>query len=210
MGTTWVDILGYVASVLVAISLTMRSLLRLRLVNLVGAVCFATYGVLLRAWPVALVNGIIVIINLWHLAQSRRPRELFRLLQVQPTSEYLAAFLAFHADDIREFLPGFNGTSQPGQMCFFVLRDMVPAGLFMAQRDGEAGLRVELDYVIPNYRDFLVGPFLFAENADLFRAQGIREIWSDRGNDAHAAYLRRMGFTPEGGAADAPKYCLAL
>src|SRR4028119_64267 len=89
------EIMGYVASVLVAVSLMMSSILRLRLINLVGSAAFTVYGVLIHAYPVAVVNLIIVLINLYYLRQMLGSREYFKLLRVQPGSEYLAAFLDF-------------------------------------------------------------------------------------------------------------------
>ena len=48
---------GYLASVLVVISLMMRSIVRLRWINLVGAACFTAYGILISAYPVAALTS---------------------------------------------------------------------------------------------------------------------------------------------------------
>lgn len=190
------EIVGYVASVLVAISLTMRSILKLRLINLVGSAAFVVYGGLIGAYPVAVVNLLIVFINLYYLRQMLGSREYFTLLQVRPDSEYLRAFLDFHAAEIQRFLPGFAFTPDDRHMVFFVLRDMVPAGLFIGERQGDGALRVMLDFVIPQFRDFKTGRYLFRDQAPFFRAHGITEILSAGGSKVHADYLRRMGFVP--------------
>ncbi|MBV9774038.1 MAG: hypothetical protein JO040_08820, partial [Gemmatimonadetes bacterium] len=76
---------------------------------------------------------------------------------------------------------------------------------------GDAGrLHVKLDFVIPQYRDFKIGRYLFAEEAEFFRARGIREIVSAPGNPEHADYLRRVGFAPTDLADPAAPYRLAL
>ena len=80
------EIVGYVASVLVAISLMMSSILRLRIINLIGSLAFTVYGVLIHAYPVAVVNALIVLINLYYLRQMLGSREFFRLLRVRPDS----------------------------------------------------------------------------------------------------------------------------
>jgi hypothetical protein len=49
--STLYELIGYAASVLVAVALTMRSVLRLRLINLVGAATFTVYGLLIHAYP---------------------------------------------------------------------------------------------------------------------------------------------------------------
>lgn len=190
------EIVGYAASVLVAISLMMSSILRLRIINLVGSMAFVVYGALIGAYPVAVVNLLIVFINLYYLRQMLGSREYFKLLRVRPDAEYLRAFLDFHADEIQRFLPGFRYAPDQRLLVFFVLRDMVPAGLFIGERRGDGALRVMLDFVIPQYRDFKTGRYLFRDQAHFFRAHGISEIVSAPGNPTHTRYLRRMGFTP--------------
>jgi GNAT superfamily N-acetyltransferase len=201
------ELVGYVASVLVAVSLMMSSILRLRVINLLGSVTFTIYGAMIGAYPVAVVNGFIVLINLYYLRGMLRTKEYFRLLQVRHDSEYLQCFLDYHADEIRRFLPGFAFDGPATDLSVFVLRDMVPAGLLLGRvRDG--ALHVALDFVIPQYRDFKIGRYLYAEEAEFFRTRGIREILAPAGNADHAAYLGRMGFQPLPG--DAGTYRLAV
>ena len=191
------ELLGYLASILVAVSLTMTSLLRLRIVNLVGAACFTAYGLLIHAYPVAAVNFVIILINLYHLRQMASAKEFFRLLEVPRTSEYLAAFLRFHAQEIERFLPGVDPRPAEGQLTFFVLRDMIPAGVFAGVPRGDDGFLVRLDFVIPGYRDLKVAEFLFREHAATFKERGIRTIYSPPGTPGHEPYLRRVGFVPD-------------
>jgi hypothetical protein len=73
----WREILGYTGSVLIAVSLMMKDVVRLRYYNMAGAAAFALYGLLISAWPVFLLNAFNAAINLYHvvaLARSaRRP-----------------------------------------------------------------------------------------------------------------------------------------
>jgi GNAT superfamily N-acetyltransferase len=199
---SWVELLGYAASVLVAVSLMMSRIVRLRVINLVGSLAFTIYGVLVGAYPVAAVNAFIVLINLWFLAKMLRTREYFRILQIEPDSEYLRHFLATHEEEIERFSPGFAHDPARRELTFFVLRDLVPAGLFIGELREDGCLWVRLDYVIPAYRDFKIGRWLYDECADFFRQRGIREIRSPSGTPVHAKYLRRMGFTPVDGRED--------
>ena len=64
------ELLGYMASLFVAVSLMMRSLVKLRVINLIGAVLFTAYGLVIDAYPVAAVNGFIVLVNIYYLQQS--------------------------------------------------------------------------------------------------------------------------------------------
>ncbi len=65
-----VECLGYLASVLVAISFLMKSMKRLRFVNMVGAICFVIYAVAINAIPVALINFFTVCINVYYLTRK--------------------------------------------------------------------------------------------------------------------------------------------
>ena len=190
------EIIGYAASILVAVSLLMRSVLKLRIINLVGAICFTLYGLLIGAYPIAIVNVIIVGINLYYLYQIFTAKEYFDLVEVPTNSQYLALFLKLHAKEIQRFLPDFTYLPTETTLVFFMLRDMMPAGLFIAEpRSGT--LWVHLDFVIPGYRDFKLGHFLYTQKASFFKEKGVHKIFSPSGNPTHASYLRQMGFTPD-------------
>jgi uncharacterized membrane protein len=187
------ELIGYVASVLVAISLTMSSILRLRILNLVGAAVFGLYGVLIGSLPVAIVNVFIVFVNIYYLQKMMKSTEYFKTLETDRADTYLNHFLRFHRDDIQRFIPGFQPASTDVNV--FVLRDTIPAGLIMGSIAGST-LKVELDYVIPRFRDFKIGRYLFEECADVFTKKGIEEIVTPAGSPKHQAYLERMGFEP--------------
>ena len=195
--STALQLLGYAASILIATSLLMRSIVRLRAINLAGAAMFSLYGFLIGAYPVGVLNLMTATINVVQLLRLRRSEEIFRVLEVQPDSQYLHYFLEFQAKDIRRFFPAFRPSldaRDTARVALFVLRDLVPAGVLLACSRGDR-LEIDLDYVVPQYRDLKVGRFLFHDQADFFRRRGFREIVSRADAAVHADYLRRMGFT---------------
>lgn len=197
MNINSVELIGYLGSILVAISLMMKSLLRLRIINLIGALFFTLYGVLLSAYPVAFLNGIIVCIDLYYLMQMWRQRDFFTFLEVSPNGKYLNAFVDFYKDDILDIIPSYTHDPEDDLLCFFILRNMIPAGLFIAKIQGEEA-HIRLDYVIPNYRDFQVARFIFEDNAAFFRQRGIYRFVSDGGSPIHRNYLEKMEFVNQG------------
>lgn len=192
------DLLGYAASVVVVLSLMMNSILRLRLLNLTGTALWSFYGAAIGSTPVLAVNVILVGVNFYYLVRMRTTKEYFRLLEVRSDSAYMHHFLEQSAADIRRFVPDFDPTPQPDQINLFVLRDLSPAGLFIGDPEPDGALRVRLDYVLPQFRDFKVGRFLFEREAAYFRNRGIERLLSHAGPRAHARYLRRIGFIPAG------------
>lgn len=66
-GIPLIEWIGYAASVLIVISLIMTSVVKLRIVNTAGCTLFVFYGFVVGAYPVAISNLLIVLINLYHL-----------------------------------------------------------------------------------------------------------------------------------------------
>lgn len=191
------ELLGYLASALIAVSLLMRSIVRLRLINLTGAAAFSIYGFLIGAYPVGFLNLLTASINIVQLVRLRRRREIFRILEVRPESQYLKYFLEFEGEEIQTFVPDFRFDPEESRFALFVLRDLVPAGVFLG--DIEHGtLRVHLDYAVAQYRDLKIGHYLFEDQANFFRTHGVTEIVSPSGSEGHAAYLETMGFKADG------------
>jgi hypothetical protein len=196
------ELVGYVASILIAISVMNTNVLRLRIFNIAGAACFTAYGFLIKAWPIAALNLFVVTVNGVHLYRISRGHEYFKLLEVRPDSDYLRHFLAHYLKDIRKYTPGFEYQPSVSQIVLFVLRNTVPAGVFIAELQRNGDLRVKLDYVTPDYRDLKVGDFLLNEQLGFFRDRGVKRIVSAAGSSRHAKYLKEMGFIPAPPTAD--------
>ena len=165
----YIEILGTFSSVVVAISLTMKNLRWLRTVNLVGALFFSVYGLLIQSWPVFGLNAFIVVINTYYLVQLARQKDNFSLLEVKfPESDaLLGQFLAHHSQDILRFQPEFTAEDLKGSRVIFLLREVLPVSLFVCRKEGDTQ-RILLDYAIPAWRDFQTARFFFNE--------GVREL----------------------------------
>ena len=60
--------IGYIATVVLLVSFTMKQLRTLRIVNAIACVLFVLYGILLsNAWPIILSNAAIFCINIYNL-----------------------------------------------------------------------------------------------------------------------------------------------
>ncbi len=209
--STIVEIVGYAASGLIVLSISQRSILRLRLLGLVGSLTFLIYSVFIAAYPVALVNTTVALIHLWYLRKLIRHKdEVFRVLHVLPTSRYLVDFLDHYADEIQgRFQPGFQYEPNEKQVTAFILRDMVPAGLFIGEETDEGVFEVKLDFVIPQYRDFKIGKYVYTPDGELLRGITAKAVSALASNREHAQYLERMGFAQSAGRPDRYEIILA-
>lgn len=192
----WVEILGYAASVLVAISLTMKSLARLRALNLMGALLFVAYGAWVKAYPVLAVNGFIAVVNVVYLLKMQPGRsEAFDLVAIRRAdNSYLRAFLDFHHDDIRSFFPEFDLRDIPDPQIAFILRDVSPVGVVICQRMDDGDLFVHLDYVIPSHRDFRCAEYFYRAWSEVIEAEGVTRFVALTSVAKHEKYLERVGF----------------
>lgn len=134
----WREIIGYTGSVLVAVSLMMGNIWRLRWINLSGALFFTTYGILVHAYPVAALNGFVVLINIYHLSRLIRQRDDYVLAELHQESVVRDKFLEFYRADIQRYYPGFDWQKLTQPRAYFVLRNLTPANLFVyeVQADG--------------------------------------------------------------------------
>lgn len=62
-----IEWVGYGASILLVISLMMTDIIKLRIINSIGCLMFVIYGLTVGAYPVALSNMAIIVINFYNL-----------------------------------------------------------------------------------------------------------------------------------------------
>ena len=184
--------IGYLASGIIALSMTMSSILRFRWINLAGALTFSTYGFLIGALPVGFLNAFIACVDIYYLYTIYSKKEVFEILEVRADNRYLLRFLKFHEKDIQKFFPGFTYKPELNTVSFFVLRDMAVAGVFLAHREKDHCLVVGLDYVLPEYRDFKYGKFIYFRLNNRFVAEGSKQVISDGQRENSSAYLRQL------------------
>jgi len=204
-----VEWIGYIGSVIIAISLTMSSIIRLRWLNLLGASIFSTYGFIIGSMPVAFLNTFISMINIFYLIKIYSTKDFFKILQIKRIeNRYLQFFLDYHAQDINKFFPGFcekylnQSYNNDDMLCLFVIRNANVAGLFIGKKISEDEMHIEIDFATPEYRDFKTGRYIYGENKDFFKEMGIKKLITHSKNKAHHHYLKKMGFTEKDGPSD--------
>ncbi len=186
--------LGYAASGIIALSMTMNSIVRFRWINFVGALSFSIYGFLIGAIPVGLLNGFIVSIDVYYLTKFYARKDFFDLLEIRKDNKYLLKFLAFYDKDIHTYYPRFQHHPEMNTLSFFILRNTAVAGIFLAHAEDETTLRVGLDYVVPTYRDLKNGRFIYQQLNDRFIEAGFEQITTLSDNAKHSKYLKKLGF----------------
>ncbi len=191
----WQEIVGYTGSVLIALSLMMKNIVRLRKANLFGASTFAIYGLLVNAYPVLALNSFIALVDIYYLVDIYRTKDAFSLMPVlDPKHPYLNKFLDFYSDDIKKFSPEFNRDKIEEANYYFILRNLVPVGIFIYKVRSLNEAEILLDYSIPDYRDLKNAEYLYYAALEFLKEKGIKNLIAKSEVDKHRNYLMRVGF----------------
>lgn len=193
---TFLELFGYASSVMIAISLMMSNILRLRILNAIGALTFAIYGYFVGAYPVLAVNGWIFLVDIYYLYKMMNEKDYFKLLEgTDHKSPYLINFIDFYKEDILKFFPKFNPKKLKKPEIVLILRNLVPAGVFIfCKNEKEKTIDIILDYTIPAYRDMKNTTFLLFDKKEHFRNSGFYKYQTRSYVKEHSKYLKRMGF----------------
>ena len=188
-----VEWIGYIASLIVLISLVMSSVKKLRWINMIGSIIFAVYGVLIKSYPVAVMNLGIVLVNIYYLVQLYGKKDLFKLIPITDNA-YLNHFMDVYKKDMSQFIDLSFDLTNKDLTRFFVSRNTVPAGLFIGRKIENDTFEIIVDYTTPAYRDFKMAEFLFKNQKEVFHEQGYKTLLSKPGQETHRAYLEKIGF----------------
>ena len=188
------EIVGYIGSALVVISMLMSSILKLRVINTAGSIISGVYAVLCGALPLALMNACLItinVINLWKL--SKKQDDVFDMVPAKSTDTLLKHFLNNYKDDIKQFFPGYDPEDTAEHEAYIVSKEGAPVGALLGDLKGDT-LDILVDYAAPSYRDFSVGKYLNTRLPE----QGIKKLcFAGSVSEGHEPYLTKMGFTKE-------------
>lgn len=197
------EILGWFGSALLVGSLLQTRVVRFRVLNSISSVVLIAYNAALQVWPMVAVNVVLVAINLWVLAGLLRRRHddrSYAAIPIGVDEPLLADVLRRHDADVRRFNPDLPlDLAAVADHAFLVTTGDTLVGVVLS-RDGAAPdeQQVVLDYVLPAYRDFTPGEFVFRAGGP-FSALGTRYVVASPGMAASEKYLRAVGFVDRDG-----------
>ena len=191
-----IEMVGYLGSILVVVSMLMSSVIKLRVINTIGSGIFALYALIIHSYPTALMNVCLVTINIYNLVKLGRKDQSYDLIDAKSDDGLLNYILDYCRDDIRKFFPDFTGGPRVLDQAYVVCCNGNPAGVLLGAERENGVVDVKLDYSVPAYRDCSVGKYLYSK----LPAKGIHTLaYSEKESETHAAYLVKMGFARENG-----------
>jgi hypothetical protein len=190
--SNWVEILGIIASLGVAISLTMTNVKKLRYYNLIGCALFASYGAMIGSISVFGVNAYIACVNLYYLIKMNKHKDYFSTLEVKSDNEFLHNFLSFWNKDMINFFPNYE--IKKDDNIIVILRNALPVGLFVTRETQNGEAEIMIDYASPNYRDLGNAKYFFSQQSKILSEKGIKKLKINTDVKIHQKYLIQIGF----------------
>ncbi len=190
-----VETLGYAASFIILVSLTMKSIVRLRWINAAGSLLFVAFALLTRSIPTVVMNLGIIGIDLFYVFRMARIRSEYRMVHAERHSAFLSFFYERHREEI-EGIFGEEAFSESTNFAWFAVDDEI-AGLFAWKETTPTECRILIDYVTGRYRDTRVGRYFFEDRLSSFREKGYALFRYVNVGESHWKYLRKIGFTED-------------
>jgi len=129
------------------------------------------------------------------LIRISRKKDYFELFKINSNqSPFLDRFLTFYHDDIKTFFPDFHFSSEEPKSVIFVLRNLLPVGLFIFRPHSVDTLEIDLDYVIPDYRDLKTAHFFYQSYDQQLENMSCKYFVTHSNIKKHVKYLNKLGF----------------
>ena len=184
-----IEIIGYIGSALVIVSMLMTSVVKLRVINMIGSVIFCTYALCIHSYPTAAMQIALIVINIINLRKLLNTKKEYSVVKLTGTDSFPKYFLEQNGDDIKTIFPEFSGTRDTDNV-YLICCHSDCAGILVGSAANDNCLNVTLDYTTPAYRDTSVGKFLYNE----LKKTGIKKLIAKTNIEQHARYLVKMGF----------------
>ncbi len=197
--STIIELVGYTGSLLVIISMLMTSLTKLRVVNSIGCIVFATYALIIKSYPTAAMQACLLIINCIGLYNLSKNKKQYSITELKNGDSYINFFIESYKNDIEKFFPkvgGFSATSVSDDKAkiFMTVTGSTTVGIMLARKVTDDTLEIDLDYTVPAYRDCSAGKFLF----EYLEEKGWKKLLAKNDVAEHKEYLNKMGFKAQG------------
>ena len=187
---TVIEIIGYIGSALVLVSMLMTSVVKLRIINLTGSVIFAGYALAIKSYPTAVMNICLAGINIYHLYRIFREEKDYTLIKTDVNDGYFSYLLNRSLKDIKYWFPEFSSEDLGNCFAALICCESNPACLFIGREIKPGDVEVVLDYAMPAYRDVTPGRFL----CEYMAREGYNKLAFSQMAADHEQYLVKLGY----------------
>ena len=179
------ELIGYLGSALVIVSMLMTSVVKLRIINTIGSIIFCGYALAIHSYPTAAMQVCLIIINIINLYKLNNTKKEYSAINTNASDCFLAHFLLSNSSDIKKFFPDFTAPDINDKIILIT-------GVFICQEENKS-LKVKIDYTTPAYRDCSAGKFIYNHLKQL----GYKTVTAETKIPTHQKYLQKLGFSTD-------------
>lgn len=166
------EIIGYIGTALVILSMTMTSVRRLRAINVIGSAFSTAYAIFGGAWPIVIMNLTLSAINIYHLIRGREEgRE--DLVAVRATDAALLHFLAANKRALARQCPELNARITESDGAYILYKAGAMVGVLCAR------VRDNVLYATAAAHSLADRESLYQRAQEFAKAANCREIVTD-------------------------------
>lgn len=195
------EVFGWTGSVLVVLSLMIPSVRKFRVLNLIGSLIATIYNAYFGIWPYAVMNGSIVLINvywLWRLSQEGETEEKgYSVVAASVDDPIVQRFISRNSADISKSYPTFTAEALDGTHVRLVMHDEEVVGLFALRPAINGVSNIVVDYVTERFRDFGPGAYVYSSK-NLFDDVAADTLIFPANHTTDPHYFKKQGFIDSG------------
>lgn len=188
----YIDLIGYVATLVFLVSFSMKSLIKTRLINAIGSLLFLFFSIDRGCIPFIVFFGCLLVIDVFLFVKLQNVKNSFNIVQSSYDNEIVQFFYSQYKKEI-EFLFGEKAIADSKKIaCIFRNGTLVGLLGYNPMEDGR--IQILLDFVTRQYRDYCIGRRLFNKDICFWKDNGIRILEVKFPKKSHHRYLEKVGF----------------
>ena len=168
------------------------SVVKLRIINTIGSIIFTIYAIIIKSYPTAIMNAVIIFINLHYLYRMLKVEKEYDVVKMESDDSFIDYFIRHNRTELDKYFDEIDPSKW--NTAYVAFADDRPVGLTAGYlKDGELDLL--LDFTCPEYRDFSIGNRVFRKISE----DGIKKIIFDCDPEKFVGYFDKFNFVYEDG-----------
>ncbi|MGP1576910.1 MAG: hypothetical protein ACTTH7_05395 [Treponema sp.] len=135
----FIELLGYVASFIIFISLTMKSIVRLRIFNAIGCLLFTLFAIKTNSIPAVAMNVGIVCIDMFYLFRLLKIKDNFEILEISKDNEIVRYFFEKNKTELHELFGTDAYTKSGNAALYFRNTDIAGLVAYSVKEENQKG-----------------------------------------------------------------------
>ncbi|MBO7675959.1 MAG: GNAT family N-acetyltransferase [Erysipelotrichaceae bacterium] len=187
-----IELIGYLGSLLVLISFITTSVVKLRIINTIGSIIFTIYAIIIKSYPTAIMNAVIIFINIHYLYRMLKVEKEYEIIRMDETDSFVDYFIRYNREELDKYFDVIE--PEKWNTIYVAFADERPVGLTAGVLNGDT-LDLYMDFTRPEYRDFSIGDRVFRR----LSADGIKKVIFNCPIAGFEDYLKKFSFNFEDG-----------